>query len=389
MVRAIGNVVVIAFAIAIVVIELAGTLPAPALGLLAFSVVVPEVSPLLFPVALALALVAACCTRGRVREVAFGAAVLAALLALVPIAEFPAARAAGAAALREAGLGVPASSEAQSGAVGFDVLDDRRVRLRDGTTIGLDVYQPKLRGPRPTIVTIYGGAWIFGARRDTRRIDEAYAARGYTVVAIDYRHAPAARFPTQLDDVRDALAAIARNAAGWHVDPDRVALFGRSAGAELALLAAYEPEPIRIRAVVGYYAPTDLLAGYANPPRPDPADVRSTLRTYLGGAPPGRRALYRAASPVTYVRSGLPPTLLVVGLHDSLITRPMQRALRDALRAKADRVVAIELPWSDHAFDEIPAGLGTRIVGPLTRDFLAATLRPAIAEAARMVTFGK
>ena len=256
------------------------------------------------------------------------------------------------------------------------VFRDRRVPLRDGSALALDVYRPMLPGARPTIVTIYGGAWIFGARRDTRRIDEAYARRGYTVVAIDYRHAPKFHYPTQIDDVRDALAAIARNAATWHVDRDRVALFGRSAGAELALLAAYESEPLRIRAAVGYYTPTDLVAGYEAPPWPDPADVRGILRTYLGGTPRERGVAYRAASPIAHVRRGLPPTLLVVGLRDSLITSPMQRELRDALRAHGDHVAAVELPWSDHAFDEIPIGLGTQIAAPITRTFLAATLGP-------------
>ena len=49
---------------------------------------------------------------------------------------------------------------------------------------------------------------------------------------------------------------------------------GRSAGGELALLAAYHPEPVTIRAVVGYYPPVDLADGYREPPVPDPANVR-------------------------------------------------------------------------------------------------------------------
>ncbi len=373
--RTFGNAGTVAAALVVVALEIVGTLPPPTLPFLALAVIVPESAPALLVVALLVALAALRFTRGPVRALAVGCAAVASLLALVPLAEFPAARAAAEGEVRVALE--PASRPAvltADGAFHVDVLADRRVGLRDGSTIGLDVYRSSAPGLRPTIVTIYGGAWLFGARRDTAKIDNAYAARGFTVVAIDYRHAPRYHFPTQLDDVREALASIARNAAAWHVDRDRVALFGRSAGAELALLAAYEPGPLHVRAVVGYYAPTDLSSGYAVPPRPDPANVRAILRAYLGAPPSARRAGYRAASPLTHVRAALPPTFLIVGLHDSLITSEMQRSLRDALRARGNRVAAIEIPWSNHAFDEVPGGLGARIAEPLTRVFLAATL---------------
>lgn len=365
----------VALAAIVLVLEIAGTLPVSALPLLALAVIVPEVAPVLFGLALLVAFGAWTYGRGRMRDIAVVCAALASLLALVPLAEFFPARMAGEREVRGAvafGTGTRHATQRQPS--GFNVLADRRVPLRDGATLGLDVYRSSAAGLRPTIVALYGGAWMFGARRDTKRLAQAYAARGYTVIAIDYRHAPCYRYPTQLDDVRDALATIARNAAVWHVDRQRVALFGRSAGAELALLAAYEPGPLHVRAAVGYYSPTDLLAGYDVPPRPDPADVRSILRAYLGAPPSERRAAYRAASPLVHVRAGLPPTFLIVGQHDSLITSDMQRSLRDALRAHGDRVAAVELPWSNHAFDEIPGGLGARIAEPLTRAFLAATL---------------
>ncbi|GAC1309178.1 MAG: hypothetical protein NVSMB19_22770 [Vulcanimicrobiaceae bacterium] len=372
--RAAGNAFAVASAAGVLALEIAGTSQPPVLAILAPAVIVPEMAPVFFVVALLGAFAAGRFAGPRVRALAVGCATLAALLALVPLAEYPAARAAADDALRAAiGNGGRRPAEAT---YAFDILADRRVRLRDGATLGLDVYRPAARGARPTIVTIYGGAWLFGKRGDTARIDAAYAARGYTVVAIDYRHAPRHRFPTQRDDVRDALAAIARNAAAWHVDRDRVAMFGRSAGAELALLAAYEPGPLHVRAAVAYYSPTDLIAGYETPPRPDPANVRAILRAYLGAPPQQRRAAYRDASPIAHVRAGLPPTLLIVGLHDSLITPEMQRGLRDALRAHGDRVAAVELPWSNHAFDEVPGGLGAGIAEPLTRAFLAATLDP-------------
>jgi acetyl esterase/lipase len=200
------------------------------------------------------------------------------------------------------------------------------------------------------------------------------ARLGYTAIAIDYRHAPRYRFPVQIDDVRDALVAIARNAVSWNVDPARVAIFGRSAGAQLALLAAYAPEPLRIRAAVAYYAPTDLVAGYRFPPRPDPADVKRILRAYIGGTPDDRPAVYLAASPIRHVAPGLPPTLLIGGGRDELVRLSFAHALRDALRSRGVRVAALDLPWSNHAFDEIDNGTGGQIARYYTDRFLAAVL---------------
>jgi hypothetical protein len=48
--------------------------------------------------------------------------------------------------------------------------------------------------------------------------------------------------------------------------------------------------------------------------------------------------------------------------------------MRDALRSHGDRVVAIELPWSNHVFDDVPNGLGASIATPAVRRFLTATL---------------
>jgi acetyl esterase/lipase len=336
-------------------------------------VLVPELAPS-FALATAIALViAAALARGTIRRVAIAALTIAFACTLVPILQFPSARTTEDAELA-AQLGDSSAQHADGRTYAVHVMNDRTITTRDGARLALDVYRPEIAGVRPTIVTIYGGAWIFGSRKELATMDESYAKLGYTVVGIEYRHAPAYRFPTQLHDVQDALAAIAANADAWGVDRTRVALFGKSAGAELALLAAYSPEPVGIRAAIGYYTPTDLARGYAEPPVPDPANVRKILDTYVGGTPAERPELYRAASPIALVRAALPPTFLICGRRDSLVRIDFQRAMSDALRAHDDRVVAIELPWSNHVFDDVPNGLGASIATPAVRRFLAATL---------------
>ena len=372
--RAIGRWIVLVLAVVAFIVEVLGTLPAPTLPMLAFAVAVPEVAGRALVIAIVLVVVVALALRGRMRVIGTMCAAVACVLALVPLVQYPQANAKAQAEIApfEDGLGAakaPIASDAD-----IRVEHDLPVRTRDGAMLALDLYRSKIAGPRPTIITIYGGAWLFGKRADNTSIDRALAARGFTAISVDYRHAPKYRFPTEPNDIEDAIATIAKHARAWGVDPDRVALFGRSAGAELALLAAYAPEPVRVRAVVAYYAPTDLVDGYRITPNPDPANVRRILLAYLGSQPEGRMAAYRAASPVAHVRAGLPPTYLIIGLRDALVRPEQQRELRDALRAHGDAVAAIELPWSNHAFDTLPGGLGGTLATQTTDRFLHATL---------------
>ena len=373
-VRAIGRWIVLVVAMLVFVVEVLGTLPAPTLPLLAFAVAVPEVASRALVIAIVLLVVVALALRGRMRLVGTTCAAIACILALVPLVQYPQASARAQAEIAPFEGGQSAAITVTARDTDIRVERDLPVRTRDGAKLALDIYHSKIAGPRPTVITIYGGAWLFGKRADNATIDRALAARGYTAISVDYRHAPKFRYPTEPNDVEDAIATIAKHARAWDVDPDRVALFGRSAGAELALLAAYAPEPVHVRAAVAYYAPTDLVDGYRITPNPDPAGVRRILLAYLGASPDAAMAAYRAGSPVTHVRSGLPPTYLIIGLRDALVRPEQQRELRDALRAHGDAVAAIEVPWSNHAFDTIPSGLGGTLATQTTARFLRATL---------------
>ena len=373
-VRAIGRWIVLVVAMLVFVVEVLGTLPAPTLPLLAFAVAVPEVASRALVIAIVLLVVVALALRGRMRLVGTTCAAIACILALVPLVQYPQASARAQAEIAPFEGGQSAAITVTARDTDIRVERDLPVRTRDGAKLALDIYHSKIAGPRPTVITIYGGAWLFGKRADNATIDRALAARGYTAISVDYRHAPKYRYPTEPNDVEDAIATIAKHARAWDVDPDRVALFGRSAGAELALLAAYAPEPVHVRAAVAYYAPTDLVDGYRITPNPDPAGVRRILLAYLGASPDAAMAAYRAGSPVTHVRAGLPPTYLIIGLRDALVRPEQQRELRDALRAHGDAVAAIEVPWSNHAFDTIPSGLGGTLATQTTARFLRATL---------------
>ena len=84
--------------------------------------------------------------------------------------------------------------------------------------------QAEAQQPRPILINIYGGAWQRGEPNDDSRFAQYMAGKGYAVFAIDYRHAPAAMYPAQIDDVNAAIAFIRENAAQYGADPERIVL---------------------------------------------------------------------------------------------------------------------------------------------------------------------
>ena len=250
------------------------------------------------------------------------------------------------------------------GPPGADGVEARAVSMRsaDGSPLALRLYRDSAGAPapRPVVVVVYAGAWRSGDATQAERVSRHLARLGHVVLAADYRHAPRHRHPAQVDDVRGALALLRDSAAAWGADTGRVALWGRSSGAHLAMLAAWgegaEAPPLSVRGVVAFYGPYDLAAGYADPPRPDPIDVRAVLRGYVGGPPEAMPDRYRAASPSSRVRGGLPPTLLVYAGRDHLVRPRFGREAAAALRAAGSPVVHVELPWAEHGFDLAPLG---------------------------------
>jgi acetyl esterase/lipase len=122
-------------------------------------------------------------------------------------------------------------------------------------------------------------------------------------------------------------------------------------------------------------AGADLVEGWRVPPRPDPLEVRAVLETYLGGTPDQMPELYRAASPLTHVAATAPPTLLLYGGRDHVVEARFGRVLHDRLRAAGATSILLELPWSEHAFDEVPGGLGRQLSYSYVERFLARILR--------------
>ncbi|NCJ07608.1 alpha/beta hydrolase fold domain-containing protein [Synechococcales cyanobacterium C] len=364
-------------------------LPAPTRFLLPLGVVMPEVSPWLVALS-GISLVAVLFTQSQAKLASL-ALVFALLLSLLPLIQFPAANARMATEMQSV-LGsdylsqIPRSLQGRMRSHSFQLQDiwggialapisiERGLVFAepDGVPLKLNVYRPTTASNYPTLVIIYGGAWQGGTPNSHETFSRYIAAQGYTVVAIDYRHAPQYLFPSQLEDVQTALTYLKLHAAALGIDLTRLALMGRSAGAQLATIAAYQQsQSLPIRAVINYYGPVDLRAGYDHPPVPDPIEARTVLKAFLGGSPDQVPDLYRQASPIHYVRPHLPPTLLVYAGRDHVVEPRFGRQLQSQLQVKGNQAVLIEVPWSEHAFDLLFNGVGNQMALYYTERFLA------------------
>ncbi|MCU0546391.1 MAG: alpha/beta hydrolase [Oscillatoriaceae cyanobacterium Prado104] len=373
-------------------------LPAPIFFLYPLAVGAPEISPWLAVInTIALSLTLLKKPKIQAYNILLICNLSAVILSLLPLIQFPATNAKIATQM-QAVLGrnylaaIPEVDRAQLRPQPFILTDSFRgislekVRIDrdivfanpDGISLKINLYRPVQTGKYPAIVTIYGGAWQRGNPDYNEEFSRYMADRGYCIIAIDYRHAPRYRFPAQIEDVETALAYIKTHAVDWEIDRDRIALMGRSAGAHLAMLAAYNSSILPVRSLVNYYGPNDLIAGYNDPPFPDPIDVRAVLRSFLGGGPEELNELYRRASPINYIKPNLPPSLLVYAGRDRIVKAKFGRSLYQRLQAAGDRAILLEIPWAEHAFDAVFNGPSNQLALYYTERFLAANLKSAV-----------
>lgn len=181
----------------------------------------------------------------------------------------------------------------------------------------LDAYLPvRPAAAVPGVVLVHGGGWIGGDKSEYRLVGREVAASGLAGFAVNYtlasRRTPG--FPTQVREVTDAVRFVRDNAARFDVDPARLAIWGDSAGANLALeeaLTARIADPrASVSAAVGWSGPYDLLT--VTSPRAGRWLLPAVL-DYLGCgslSSPSCRQAGTFASPVTWVWRGAPPTLL-------------------------------------------------------------------------------
>jgi acetyl esterase/lipase len=152
----------------------------------------------------------------------------------------------------------------------------------------------------------------------------------YAIFNLSYRLVNGGNlFPTQEIDIRTAVDFIVAKSKEYHIDQDQLVLLGASAGGHLALLQAYKYNLPRIKAVIDFFGPTDLVAMYEHPWHPL---VPYALKMVTGGATPvGEPNIYKESSPVNFVHTASAPTLIFHGGSDNVVDVSQSKTLQQAL----------------------------------------------------------
>ena len=259
----------------------------------------------------------------------------------------------------------------------------------DGKDLHLDFFAPQTVNDNngAAIIVIHGGGWNSRVRNDFPQWNEWLSKQGFAVFDIDYRLAPQPNLLTATGDVKCAVLWIKQHAAEFKISPDRIALFGRSAGAHLALLAAYSAGDSRlspscqangqneiVRAVVSFYAPIEMIWAYDNPANQRVLDGPQTLADFIGGSPHESddvRQRFELASPLTHLSAQAPPTLFVHGGFDQIVREENMKFADDKLSERNIPHKTIYLPYAQHGFDYNFHGFGSQITKVEMLNFLS------------------
>ncbi len=228
-----------------------------------------------------------------------------------------------------------------------------------------DWYVPNTAGPHPTILLVHGGGWVWGYDDDWA---VAWMARklvrhGYAVFDINYRWAGRnGGFPHSIEDVKNAWAWLIVHSSRYHLSRRRLTLVGLSAGAYLALMAAYTRDKrlfpatdypgakLSANAVIAFYPPTNLTEA-----RPIAHwwafGVAEDFMSHWRSLHDGRG--FRYASPVTYAANGM-RTYILQGLLDVIVPFWQANELASRLKKYHIPVSVYMCPYASHAFMDFP-----------------------------------
>ncbi|MBI5028975.1 MAG: alpha/beta hydrolase fold domain-containing protein [Chloroflexi bacterium] len=231
----------------------------------------------------------------------------------------------------------------------------------DGIPQKMDVTYPKSASdkPMPTTVYIHGGGWTSGDKGNgagTADMKELLN-RGYILVSLDYRLAPEYKWPAQIVDVKCAIRHLRANAATYKIDPNKIGVWGGSAGGHLVSMLGttdksagfdvgeYADQSSRVQAVVDLFGPSDLpamLTGQSQVVGKKVFDASSRDDPVLVNA-----------SPVTYISSDDPPFLILQGDQDQVVPMEQSQILYDKLKAGGVTATLVIVKNAGHGFTPV------------------------------------
>ena len=192
----------------------------------------------------------------------------------------------------------------------------------------MDVYLPANRSSTSTkvMILIHGGGWNTGDKSDFNAYVDSLKKREptYAIFNLNYRLANTPDlFPAQEQDIKAAVEFIYNKRGEYNIS-DKFVLVGASAGAHLALSQGYKNSTlVKPKAIIDFFGPTDLIDLYNNPPNPL---VQAQLIAVTGATPTSNNTLYMQSSPINYISSQTPPTMILQGGID-IVVSPSQSAM--------------------------------------------------------------
>ena len=237
-----------------------------------------------------------------------------------------------------------------------------------GVDLKLDVYQPRgATTPTPTLIYIHGGGWTNGNKESSALTFLPYMEMGWAIINVEYRMADDAHAPAAVEDCRCALRWVYRNAEQYNFDLDTIVVTGNSAGGHLSLTTGLLPasagldrqcpgdrrrtwstgttstEELKVAAVINWYGITDVY----DLAHRQPGISGNFTEAWLGSSA-DRDEIAKRVSPVTYVRSGLPPILTIHGDADPIVPYDQGTRLHEALDAAGVPNELVTVPGGGH-----------------------------------------
>jgi acetyl esterase/lipase len=232
----------------------------------------------------------------------------------------------------------------------------------DGVSLKVDVYYPATASaPWPLVIYVHGGGWETSDKSESVGFFKLAGMQNesFLLASVNYRLAPKYKFPAQIEDVKCAVRYFRAHAAEYNLNPDKIGLWGGSAGGHLVALAGtsdssagwdvgeFLNQSSRVQAVVDMFGPTDLTRGSAK------VGIQAQLQREVFGSTSDTDPILAAASPVTYVTADDPPFLILQGDADTLVPLEQSQILFDKLQAGGVPSELIVVRFAGHGFQQV------------------------------------
>ncbi|MCE5238946.1 alpha/beta hydrolase [bacterium] len=220
--------------------------------------------------------------------------------------------------------------------------------------------------PMPVVVWVHGGAWRAGSYKGAGQLI-GLARQGYFCASIEYRLSQEAIFPAQIEDCKGALRFLRAHAQEYRLNPDKIGVWGGSAGGHLVALLGTSggvkelegdvggnlEQSSAVQCVVDFFGPSDMTTMIADRGARILVDQATGLtpeEALIGGKTEEHLEVAKAASPVTYVDKSDPPFLIVHGEVDKTVPIKQSERLDEALRAAGVDCTFIRVKNGGHGF---------------------------------------